>query len=84
MNKWQDLSAIATLLLIFGSVGVVSGASILANKQNDPHHCQLSPNNRGCTLNRPIDIAATKNKNTSFQFVYDPQENTMRLIKVNY
>lgn len=81
MKNLQDLSIVVILLLVFGSVGSVS---ILANKQNDPHNCQLSPNNRGCSLNRPIDITKTANKNTSFQFVYNRQEDTMRLIKVNY
>ena len=84
MRNLQGLWEIFIFLLIFGSVSVVSSVSILANKQNDPHNCQLSPNNQGCSLNRPVDIASTKNKNTSFQFIYDRQEDRMRLIKVNY
>lgn len=84
MKNLQGLGEIVVLLLIVGSASVVTSISILANQQNDLHGCAISANNQGCDLNRPIDIAATSNKNTSFQFVYDRQEDTMRLIKVNY
>ena len=84
MKNLPGLSEIVILLLVFGLVSAVSGISIVANKQNDPHNCQISPNNQGCSLHRPIDMAKKTHQNTSFQFVYDPQEDTMRLIKVSY
>lgn len=83
MRNLQGLSEILIFLSLFGSASLVGSIGILANQQNDTHNCQLSPNNQGCSLNRPVDITTT-DKNTSFQFVYDRQQDTMRLIKVNY
>lgn len=84
MRNLQGLSEILVFLSIFGSASIVGSIGILANQHNDTNNCQLSANNKGCSLNRPVDIAATKDKNTSFQFVYDRQQDAMRLIKVNY
>ena len=83
MRNWQGLSATIIFLLFFGSASVIGSIGILANQNQDTHNCQLSANNQGCSLNRPIDIATTE-KSTSFQFIYDRSTDTMRLIKVNY
>ena len=84
MKNLKQLSEIIFFLLILGAVSLVGSISILAKVQDDPHNCQLSPDNQGCSLNRPTDVTAKANKNTSFQFVYNEQDNTIRLVKVNY
>ena len=83
MRNLQQLSEIIIFLSFCGAVSLVSGISILAKAQNDPYNCQLSPDNQGCSLNRPIDIKTKSNQNSSFQFIYSEQDDTMRLVKVN-
>lgn len=83
MRNWQGVSETLIFLLLFGSASVIGSIGILANQNQDIHNCQLSANNQGCSLNRPVDIATTE-KSTSFQFVYDRSTDTMRLIKVKY
>ena len=83
MRNLQGLSETVIFLLLFGSASVVGSIGILANQDNDINNCQLSANNQGCSLNRPVDIATT-DKSTSFQFVYDRSTDSMRLIKVQY
>ncbi|MGK7948660.1 MAG: hypothetical protein AB4368_07600 [Xenococcaceae cyanobacterium] len=83
MRNLQGLSETVIFLLLFGSASVVGSIGILADRHNDINNCQLSANNQGCSLNRPVDIATT-DKSTSFQFVYDRSTDSMRLIKVQY
>ena len=84
MKKSKYLSELVCGLFVLGSVSLVGSVSILAKIQTDPHNCQLSPDNQGCSLNRPIEVRAKENKHTSFQFVYNPDNDTMRLVKVYY
>ncbi len=51
-------STVAMLLGIF-----ISGfVSIICFQQSDPHGCQVSPDNSGCVLNRPVDIKRQQEK----------------------
>lgn len=53
MKKTQDCLLIS---LIIVSATLMSCASILATSPDDPKGCNLSSNNQGCKLNRPIDF----------------------------
>ncbi len=44
------------ILLITIPAIVISFASIMAASIDDPNGCSLSPDNKGCKLNRPIDF----------------------------
>lgn len=52
LKKNPDCLLILSLTILATLIG---SASILATSLDAPHGCSLSPNNKGCKLNRPVD-----------------------------
>jgi|GEM_PF-5285420 hypothetical protein len=46
---------LSTVVILLG-VCISGFVSILYFNQSDPQGCQVSPDNSGCVLNRPVDI----------------------------
>lgn len=71
MNYSSNLSRInlSSVALCLG-IGISGFVSVLSVAQADPQGCNVSPDNSGCILNRPIDIERRQQQNQSQDFLF--------------
>ncbi len=71
MNYSSNLSRInlSSVALCLG-IGISGFVSVLSVAQSDPQGCNVSPDNSGCILNRPVDIERRQQQSESQDFVF--------------
>ncbi len=66
MNYFSNLSRISlSTVTLFLGIGMSGFVSVLSVSQSDPQGCNVSPDNSGCILNRPVDIERRQKQSQS-------------------
>ena len=66
MNYFSNLSRISlSTVTLFLGIGMSGFVSVLSVSQADPEGCNVSPDNSGCILNRPVDIERRQKQSQS-------------------
>ena len=71
MNYFSNLSRISlSTVTLFLGIGMSGFVSVLSVSQADPEGCNVSPDNSGCILNRPVDIERQQQYNQSQDILF--------------